>query len=817
MKNWNKNLIGPLLLGVIAILYLGKNCSVPELENLDGSHAVKASDGDASSENSELSSEEGGRIATPVEAISNSGVRVIQVVDHLGEPVQRSTVIAFDGNGDCFAGEEVVGAVAAFSFDDRVLKMSSLLVVSEARPPTIIDIPIESFSQVVLEEGGVVSGQVYVNGEIATSNIPLALRWHSSSLADIPIEVLEFASIDPEKRSTAFTATNDKGRFHFGGLPLDWYGAISSNSIRYYHENQDPAFYASHWVELSHPTDNLILRLLETPMIRGRIMIDADEPSSNGIAIVDVLGEKMSLTTDGEIQDDGSFAAPVRTLQQMSIQDVSVRAFSQPFPLQVWENLDLPKDLDLGSLYLRPSKEIFVRGFGEDQRVLTSLKLRQELQKGFFGGWTGQWEEEKNATYFRPEATEKAIWAWAPSFQSTKIDLAQRQTSDGVYEIELRPSPSLSVQLLAENPEDFKKWTVQIYVPRNSFEVGTGQKWDEVVVDRGSKVARMLGRPGGSIRWVFKVNSQGELVVNGFPPQSEVFVSVVPVNGIPFISESIGRMPEEGQLSKEYKVESGFIRLFGVLQSVDGKAILPDRFDIRAIDEEGNSFWGEPISCGERGEFSFNCPCGATIGLEIEKKGFESLAVSIETGGEVEKEILLEMKRVHPFIVRLEDEGGKPLSGRIEARWDSGGTTAMREEVGIYRLDLPPLVGDFEVSVFSNGGEYFDFPSTRSPMVITLPMQGNITATLPENISLEANAQGVSWWLFIEPKTSNHSPLHLRIPANGESCGQLAPGRYSASLYKSDKPGVRPKPVGIPSIEVESQNGVDIFVNFNDI
>jgi hypothetical protein len=721
--------------------------------------------------------------------------------------------VVFDDEGLFEQSVEPSGSSGVIRFSNQVGPAQRLALRVPGAQLFVRVRPESAEASVIVGEGGLFSGQVMVDGQPAPPGVPLQVLGSAPVEGDFPDRVLQALRVDPHRSSLVETTTKEGGIFLVQGLPETWSGSIAVASLDYFHEDQAPEIFDQYWESVPALTQSFVLRLKRTFAIRGTVVNSDYSPVRGGQVVVKCLGKRISITSHSEIADDGTFSAPVRTLDQLVLRSLRIEAVASECSPYSWDEVPLPPDGDLGELVLPPGKTVAVRALSPSGAVLESAVVRvaRPSETGDSGG--GRWDSELKATVFRVPLDESAILVWAPGFTEGRLELGGMEIDGDVelHSLILELASSLSIALVGDSEEyQAERWTVNISIPMQTFSELRGGWLLRVLPSAGTFLGFRSLRRERRFAWRFRPDAEGKLEVTGFPYGAEVWISVIPRNGPAVVANDVVVVPSVGSAQREYLLNEDWAILRGKVVDEDGLGLCPDSLSIFVRRGEEGIWMHDPASVNEIGEFSVEYVAGEPFSLIAKKRGYAPTELADLGKDRLEEVVNVVLEKTEPVWVYLQDENGDPIRGGIDAAWPGGYSPGVFVELGKYRLEGIPLT-PFSLSGAVAGVPFKEASTLSRSVVLTFPVPGKVQALWvpPEDVDQD----GLNYWIRLLPLNPDHRPLTLRTDTSGQVIGPVAAGAYRAQLCTS-RPGVRVQPIDQVFVDIEVQSGSVSIIDF---
>jgi RNA polymerase sigma-70 factor (ECF subfamily) len=715
-----------------------------------------------------------------------------------GSPASNARAAACQAGSLAWKG--IANEVGEIVVDAGEPGAATLLVLAAGAAPYTQDVVLEpGLQEIRLSLGGVVSGQLFVDGKLPTEAYPLQLR---SDHPLIRVEDLgttwEGLEIDARSATSISGRTGPDGAFRFYGLPAGWKGELTLP--RYlYPRDRSLSGSMSNSILLRQAVEGLSIDLVRRIRLYGRIMAT---PNGKPVARARVdpflqYPDEVSRSTYqpmGMTDSDGRFEL---ILLSASIRGGSL-LISAPDGLLARkvpvEPQELEQDKDLGDLPLvdadstNTAKLLVVDSTGNpiagaaagtDHEAPASMRTGEDGRTVLRGVVPGDSVIEVHALGYEP--TEVSVPPQLPE------ELVVTMRKGTVLELQLRtPSGEGTFPRIVlgadEHPIVGRRYarSFRAYYSVVATAYGAGRSDDapaaiHFVPDRNGHAVLNAVKPGIPLRLAV-VDVYGEVVLEG--------MAIAPLHAGEHREIVIDLPREPRTLSGRVVDESGApIADASVSFSTPPSRKTPDDLSM-----------GMSRSTDHLGAFSFGVIFGPTIDLSIQKPGYVSFHDSHfevpHDGSEVEFRLI----EGHELKVILEDERGRRQEGRVSIkRGDGGWIFGSSIGDGAYLLRGLPEE-EVVVSAWVHGVQYTRVHSPGdSEMLITLPLLGEVSASIDLLVDPPLDARTMLLVLTPDPGTGLFERATFLEPQAGGwpvtcTLRGVPPGNYSARVVRTPNP-----------------------------
>lgn len=757
--------MGGILSAVSVGVYLWDQSETPSVGPLNGVETTASADeSERDPSDAKLIAEDGvsgfSRIAAPTAPAFE-----FAVVDADGKPLP-GTLIRFHSSGESLAqlATNADGLLRLRPSEEEVVAQIS----APNRAPELALVSLEQGRrEFVLPDRGVVSGRV-------ESNDPVFLRLYSAT--QLFREESEEFDLLPEldQRYSNFrsflVAVKRSGEFTFSGLPQGWSGYLTSADPHYQINDRGLDSEVDGRLELSTPSTDLRISLIEVPRISGRVLLPEGVDSATLTMKTPGLSGTRALTADGCFE---ILADP----QKFSTLELIIHAPGGYIGHYNFEQV--PKNGQLGDLLVdyRPPAKLHVTT--TDGVAIAAAMVIDIAADGTRAQTNADGRAVLSLLGEQPQVLVRAV-----GMQPQLLNLSAQQLQDSV-EVELQPANQLQLQLLTGNDQT-PAAAEQSLIIRLEAEQGLFSGSHTLDRDfhtlKGELFASGLS-DHGIVRATFHADANGKLVLPGVNPNAAIQLQIWATGGGLLLEKMLPAMTAQGQ--KKVKLQLPASRTFkGKLIDPDGRAITDALVALRT-NHQADTFLRAKTDL--LGRFEMAAVYGDSGQLKVVAPGFAfepDDAYPLPLPGE---EALIQLSRGRGLQIHVTDSMGNAVTQFTASTYveDRGAFGSRSDGNGVLKITgLPQIAVEVQVEV---EGWRYPLPAALGDdqLTLQLPVRGELQVGWA-HLGAELQKPATQYRLRLE---HNGNQMEHWLPET--STLQLPVGEWKATLLTSDKMVVR--------------------------
>lgn len=644
----------------------------------------------------------------------------LHVVDHADDPVQGARFALYRANADEVIASGVTdeeGAAALPVIDGTAL----VIVAASGRAPWCGQLPIGPKPEIKLPLGKTVSGFVLVDGKPAVRTLPLELR---SDLRLLPREIvssriLELVNIDPQATGTITGFTDTVGHFTFYGLPDEWEGSIRCTDALFMTRGQNSqVLHPAPWTPIPPPHTNFVLDLLESPAVRGQVVLhDESTPAFPGWVTATLrYPHNQKALNVSKLQPDGSFEIVMRPW---------VRAEEQPLYLELavsttacstqWTFEPIPPDLAVGKCVLPPTRRLTLQVALPEGGALVGASA------GVAGMLAGPTDDDGRLTLeVSTELCEVDIRA-----DGFIPDRVQLEAGEEAVErrIALIRTGDLKILVCTPGRDPVADAEVLLRFDQDALELPPWQA--DAMSSIAAGVRNRWSEGDGRHELLVRTDSSGRVALRYLRVGRFVSVRVTPAGSSEMQETVLGPVPAIGDLEHVFTVATGRRTFSGRIIDPQGRGVRPK--SLKLVAEVG----AETIQLAspkvdEEGRFSAALLDDGAFFVVIEAPGHASLRREVLGFDEGAGPTTFRLGRGRNLEVCVLDDAGYPLAGAVTVHPEDREMLWARLESGRCLIsDLP--YEELTISAVVGGRSYEkEVTAYDTAIDFVLPVHGSL-------------------------------------------------------------------------------------------
>jgi hypothetical protein len=531
--------------------------------------------------------------------------------------------------------------------------------------------------QIVVPTRSRVAGKVFVDGKVPDE--PIALTLFTEGDAPLANAAISWAS---ERHTT----TVDDGAFEFFNLPADWRGRIAVSS--------DYRIAIDDSVErpLSAPNPALELRIIEMPVVKGRILRHGSREPTEGLVTLHVESDQISEGTHTFAGEDGRFRYVVDAEVLKVVLEVSDANGLGTKKIELAGPFDTVRNL--GDLELAKVGHLAFRVRDPESRPVA----------GAVGAVSGSAEHseptgEDGTSGISIDDNPRELRVAKLGYATTVVRVPESRPTS--VDVELKPGNVLVVAAKLPDGTVPKYGTMAVMLSSTSpMFTGPDGMSDDLYPRTGASenYEESLSSPGtSSVR--FHANQSGHVVVGGFKPGAAVTIELRGTVLDETLAEDFVIMPETGTKTITLRPARAPQQFTGVVRTPEGRPVEGASGYVRgAPDRDGSRF-----ETDAEGRFVVDGIFASTVFVHVTALGFVPLEQDKVAVGGLQSFTLIPTRKV---TVELVDDHGAPVLDWAWMGWTRLGSPDLVHESatslgrGLYEVaDLPPDEVDLHVEI----------------------------------------------------------------------------------------------------------------------
>ena len=724
------------------------------------------------------------------EAARNSGARAPSALDRCllrflaadGQPLAAAAYFlrcdgdfVAQGNADTH-GEAVIAPAAG---------AGAALVLAVGYAPFLGPVDLSAgIHDVVLPDGAVLAGQVFIDGQPAGEPVVLSLfsehRWLEPAHGFEGLPVMRgFDSVEAQHELVLSSGAD--GRFACRGLPLDWKGRLQVEGDRFAAQGGDPTD-GDAWSQwLDSPRGDLLVELRRRPFVRGRILGADGAPLDGGQISVGFHDRNRATSSGTSLHADGRFEAPLRMPAFEQI-EIGIAPPGRPRHEFLIPRAQVPADYDLGDLQLPPVRYVLVRALEPSGAPLPEARISIDDGRTWIEGLDTQGEIRVAAPLggFR-------LRALARRYLPAAVEVPPG--TEGPVVAVLAPTNHLYVQVLDQDGRPTQRVLVQLRsdgpLLSEEAELQHFGQYLEAGQHRGSTWSSDYQKVE------IMPDVDGVVRVSGLAVGTSIELRVQPEASPVAYEEALPTGTATGVIERTVHVELRLRTIRGRVLSTGGEPLAEAEVYFGPLGAEHWDAGVAHVATGNDGRFAMEIGAALREGsLRLERPGYVTMVQSPYSAPPSEAEVEFHLEPAAPLLVRVVDAAGTPVAASLAVEFgDRIFATVETEAVGVYTVDRLPH-GLVTVRADVGGHVHEHRHDTAAPeLVIEVPAPGALRVYLPP---LELQPDG---WLYLKlVETAGGGESWLYQAASQISGGSVlfpvvAPGHYRATLYHFPQQG----------------------------
>lgn len=752
---------GGIITATAVGVYLWDASGAPPTDPLTGVEVnqVRPDESERDSESASLTSQGGGPGATRT-AIDTSAF-ALRVSNEAGSAVEGARLRLHREGASVGSGSTNAQGVLATekAFGSGVLQLSALDHTPELRSG---DWP-EGVHDWVLPEREQISGMVRGDLADAGRGLFLALVGDQPLYREGSPEFEMLGEIDQRYASFQrfLVSVRAGGEFRYAGLPTGWTGYLTSGDPRFRIDDAGLDDQADGRLRVEAGSEQLRVRLLEVPRLRGQVLPVAGLPAESlaGAILAMRLPEGVLRI---ELDETGCFEV---LRDPAELETLELRIHAPQGGEAGFQFASVPASGDLGELALQALPPTRVQVTDAAGYPLEGASV-SGTASDWFGDALGSGTTSSDAMGYAALAlsqSSEALLVRAPGFTPRRIERSELASGDALTQIPLAAANGL--RLTIEGPDGA--------LPRGAaanlelrFEAEEGLLSGDPNLDRGfsprvGSVLTSVHRAQGLVAARFLPSADAQLELEGVQSGRALRVEVRTRTGQLLMEQTLAPLAPAGRADVVLRLPSAPRSYEGVVTGPGGLSIAEAVVMLRAPSKAGDEAGWLRAVTDLQGRFRFPAVWRDEVALRVSAPGFAlSLdpARALPAAGTPDQIQLDAGRRLDIEILDL--DGTRRMPMQLTVRGEDGRTVrgAAAGEDGSLRVDGLGHAA-LEVEVFLDGWLYRE--------------QVDATATslrlqLPERMELRSPQDG-----WAGPEATAELAPHLKLHQNGESTAQL--------------------------------------------